>query len=132
MMREAHTADQYKDLAAWFRKEEAKFRSKAEAEERDYVLYKDRFPAAKYPTPAESARALSDYYLYKANKMAAIADRYDKQLSRTDLNHPGSAMPGSSTPGEPFKNGLHSQSQSDDMLERTEAQERQAGRSQEW
>jgi hypothetical protein len=60
MMRDASTADQYKALAVWFRQEETTFRMKAEAEDIEYLRYKSRTVGSKYPTPADSARALSD------------------------------------------------------------------------
>lgn len=87
MMREASTADQYRTLVTWFREQETTFRGKAEAENRDYDRYKDRLVPAKYPTPADTARGLRDYYTYKANQMAGLATRYEIQLSRVDPSY---------------------------------------------
>jgi hypothetical protein len=86
-MREASTADQCRTLATWFREEEATFRGKAAAEDRDYELY-NRMPGpSKYPTRADTARAFRDYYFSKANQMAALADRYETQLAQPDPSY---------------------------------------------
>jgi len=83
MMREASSPDQYRTLVTWFREEEAIFRSKAEAENRDYEHYKVRV-RTKAPTRADNARNFRDYYVYKADKMAGLASRYETILSRLD------------------------------------------------
>jgi hypothetical protein len=86
MMREAGTADQCRTLAAWFRGEEATFRGKAEAENRDYERYKTTV-RTKVPTRADNARSQADSYSNKADKMAALAARYETQLARLDPSY---------------------------------------------
>jgi len=86
MMREASTADQCRTLAAWFRGEEATFRGKAEAENRDYERYKTTV-RTKAPTRADNARSQADSYSNKADKMAALAARYETQLAQLDPSY---------------------------------------------
>ena len=98
MMREAHTADQCRTLATWFRGEEATFRGKAEAENADYERYKTT-ARTKAPTRADNARSLADYYSGKADKMAALATRYESQLSRVDPSYRPVTTTASATAG---------------------------------
>jgi hypothetical protein len=86
MMREASAADQFRTLATWFRGEEATFRGKAEAENRDYERYKTTVHT-KVPTRADNARSMAGYYSGKADRMAALATRYETQLSQLDPNY---------------------------------------------
>jgi len=86
MMREASTADQCRTLATWFRGEEATFRGKAEAENKDYERYKTT-ARVKVPTRADNARSLAGTYTNKANRMAELAARYETQLARLDPSY---------------------------------------------
>ena len=100
MMREAHTADQCRTLATWFRGEEATFRGKAEAENTDYERYKTT-ARTKAPTRADNARSLAGYYSGKADKMAELAIRYESQLSRVDPSYRPVTTTASAAAGTP-------------------------------
>lgn len=84
LLREASTAEQFRTLAMWFREEEAVFRDKTEAENRDFEKLRRMTVPAKFPTPADSARSLRDYYAYEAHRKAEAAVRCEVQLSRMD------------------------------------------------
>ena len=56
----------------------------ADAENRDYERLQRMVVPAKYPTRADTARGLRDYYSYRASQMASIAAGYEIQLSRLD------------------------------------------------
>jgi hypothetical protein len=111
IVREAKTPDQYKMLAGWFRTEETVFRSKANTENGEYLRYKNRFTAAKYPTYADTTRNLRDYYLYRANKSASLASRYEIQLSKVDPNYRPGRSPESMSTGMQSKNSSPSVSE---------------------
>ena len=127
MMREANTPEQCRILATWFREEEATFREKAEAENRDYEHYKVR-AATKVPTRADNARSLRDYYSEKANHMAALATRYETRLAELDLSYRPVTGTASRTAVTPMTTTPASSSQNEKMLlERIEELERQVG-----
>ena len=102
LMSEANEPEQRKILVSWFHGEEQTFRRKAEEENQRYERYKrSNFPS-KFPAPAESARALRDYYTYRADKMAALEAKYDGSSSLAGGNPrvgvtAGAAQPGSQT-----------------------------------
>jgi hypothetical protein len=80
LMRNVHTTDQYQQLASYFRSQQAIYNSKAAAEKAEWDRRKaiTASPALKYPSPADSARNLYDYYASKANQMASLAQSYEQ------------------------------------------------------
>jgi hypothetical protein len=129
MMKEASSADQCRTLATWFREEETIFRVKAEAENRDYERYKNVLIPAKFPTRADTARGLKDYYSYKANQMAALASRYETQLSRLDPSYRPVTTTTAAMTETPITTATPSLSQNEKMLlDRIERLEQQSGR----
>ncbi|MGC2162653.1 MAG: hypothetical protein WA634_12135 [Silvibacterium sp.] len=81
LIRDAHTPEQYRALAAWFRSQEKAFNDKAAVEKQEWDRRKamTASPALKYPTPADSAHNLYDYYLAKAHDMALRASDYEQR-----------------------------------------------------
>lgn len=81
LIRDAHTPEQYRTLATWFRSQEKIFNDKAAVEKQEWDRRKamTASPALKYPTPADSAHNLYDYYLAKAHDMALRASDYEQR-----------------------------------------------------
>jgi hypothetical protein len=79
MMRTAHTADQYRTLAGYFRAQEQQFEQKASSEKQEL----DRRSAnvtsisAKYPRPVDSSKNRYEYFTYKAHEMEQKAAHYE-------------------------------------------------------
>lgn len=78
----AHSPEEYRALALYFRQQEGRFRSKAAEEKAEWDRRKQGMTSvtSKYPTPADSARNLYDYYVYKATEMSAKAAEYEKKI----------------------------------------------------
>lgn len=78
-MAQAHTPEQYGTLATYFRQKEKLFRDKAAEEKVEWDRRKQATLALgkKYPSSADSARNLYDYYSYKADQMASSAAVYE-------------------------------------------------------
>jgi len=77
MVRTAHTSEDFERLATYFDDREQEFRKKAEDEKREL----DRrlampYASPKYPTPADSARGLLQYYQLKADEFEQRATAY--------------------------------------------------------
>lgn len=81
---EAHTPEQYRALATYFRQRESSYSAKAAGEKTEWERRKQTqvSVAVKYPTPADSARNLYDYYSYEAAEMAKKAAAYEKPFPR--------------------------------------------------
>jgi len=81
LARTAHTPEQYRALAMYFRQQETLFRTKAADEKAEWERRKQMTGGvwSKYPTPSDSARNLYDYYVYKANDMSAKAGDYERK-----------------------------------------------------
>lgn len=76
---EAHTHEQYRMLAAYFHSRENFYHAQATEEKIEWERRKQVQASVvmKYPTPADSARNLYDYYNYKAAEMAKKAAKYE-------------------------------------------------------
>jgi hypothetical protein len=77
MIRTAHTSEDFERLATYFGDKEQEFRKKAQDEKREL----DRrlampYASPKYPTPADSARGLLQYYELKADECGQRATNY--------------------------------------------------------
>lgn len=86
MEREAHTADEYRTLASYFRWRQADFDRQAHDE---LVFWARRsmnvsLAAAKYPAPADSSRNRYDYFVYEAQKMSAQASHFESLSAKAD------------------------------------------------
>jgi len=78
MIREAHSADQYRAIARYYDERHAEFSQKAADEMAEWARRSENTsgPAAKYPRPVDSARNLYEYYAHEADSAAFQADKY--------------------------------------------------------
>lgn len=80
MIREAHTPDQYRALANYFRAQQLAYRNQAKSEvlelERRWQFMSG--PAAKYPRPVDSSRYRYEYFMYEAEQMNQRAIHYER------------------------------------------------------
>lgn len=85
MMREAHTVDQYRALADYFRAQQQHFEFQAQAEKEEWERRSQNVsgPAAKYPRPVDSSRNRYEYFTYEAQAMQQQAAHYDGLASGT-------------------------------------------------
>jgi hypothetical protein len=79
MIREAHTAQQYQTLAAYFRSRQQAFTQQAHSEIEWFARrsLNVSLPAAKYPAPLDSSRNRYEYFNYEAQKMSQQAAHYE-------------------------------------------------------
>ncbi len=87
MVRTAHTSEEFERLATYFEDKEQEFRKKAEDEKREL----DRrlaspYASSKYPTPADSARGLFQYYQLKADEFEKRATTYHLRTTNVSAN----------------------------------------------
>jgi hypothetical protein len=80
LIKSAHSAEQYKQVAGYFHRQEAEYRAKAadEKTERDRRAAVNAGLYQKYPRPVDSAQNLYDSYVADANAAALQAQRYDQ------------------------------------------------------
>lgn len=71
MIRDAHTARQYLDLAAHFRSRQQTFERQAQSEKIEWERRSQKVngPAAKYPRPVDSSKNRYEYFTYEAQQM---------------------------------------------------------------
>lgn len=81
LINNAHTPEQYQQLATYFRSQQSIYGDRAAAEKIEWDRRKaiTASPALKYPSPADSARNLYDYYTSKENQMASLAQSYEQR-----------------------------------------------------
>ena len=79
MMRTAHTPDQYRALAGYFRAQEQQFEQKASSEKQELDRRSTNVTSisAKYPRPVDSSRNRYEYFTYKAQEMGQKAAHYE-------------------------------------------------------
>jgi len=79
MIREAHSADQYRALASYYRAQQAKFRQQAKAELQEWDRRSQNVTSisAKYPRPVDSSRNRYEYFTVRERKMEQLAVRYE-------------------------------------------------------
>ncbi len=79
MIRDAHTAQQYRDLATYFRERQQYFAQQAQSEKIEWDRRSQITAASyqKYPRPADSSRNRYEYFTFEAQQMASQADRFD-------------------------------------------------------
>ncbi len=75
----AHTADQYRTLAAYFRSQQQHFEREAQVEKAEWQRRSENVsgPAAKYPRPVDSSRNRYEYFAYEAQEMDRQAAHYE-------------------------------------------------------
>ena len=79
LVSEAHTADQYRALAEYFRAQESRYQQLAHTEKTEWSLRAQNVTsnAAKYPRPVDSSRNRYEYFIYKAGQMNQQAMHYE-------------------------------------------------------
>jgi len=87
MVREAHTADQYRALASYFRAQQSKFQAQAQSEKQEWERRSQNVagPSAKYPRPVDSSKNRYDYFTYEAGQMGKQAAHYESLSAEPQL-----------------------------------------------
>jgi hypothetical protein len=88
LIKSAHSVAEYKELAGYFRQQEAEYRAKA-ADEKIELDRRAQVNASlyqKYPRPVDVAQSRYDSYLANASSAAFQAQHYD-QLAAGDSQH---------------------------------------------
>ncbi|MGO9794509.1 MAG: hypothetical protein ACLPLZ_00255 [Terracidiphilus sp.] len=85
MIRDAHTAQQYHDLATYFQGRQQYFEQQAQSEKIEWDRRSQITAASyqKYPRPADSSRNRYEYFTYEARQMASQADHFDILSARS-------------------------------------------------
>jgi len=80
LIKSAHSAAEYKQIADYYHQREAMYRAKAadEKAERDRRAQVNAALMQKYPRPVDSAQYLYESYLSDANSAAVQAQHYDQ------------------------------------------------------
>ena len=80
LARDAHTPDQYKNLAMSYSKQQSYFLKQAAEEKVEWERRSQNIVSinAKYPRPVDSARYLYEYYVTKANEAGSLSAKYDQ------------------------------------------------------
>ncbi|MGD1063825.1 MAG: hypothetical protein ABR860_11245 [Terracidiphilus sp.] len=79
MEQDAHTSQQYQELASYFRLRQQDFRQQAVSEV-PLMAWRSQFTfslAAKYPRPYDSSRNRYDYFMYETHQMSQKAAYYE-------------------------------------------------------
>jgi hypothetical protein len=79
MEQDAHTPQQYQELASYFRSRQQDFRQQAVSEV-PLMAWRSQFTfslAAKYPRPYDSSRNRYDYFMYETHQMSQKAAYYE-------------------------------------------------------
>jgi len=85
MIRDAHTSQQYEELAAYYRSRQWSYRQQAQSEfiELERRMAIDTCLAAKYPRPIDSSRNRYEYFKYEAHQMEARAEHYEELSTKS-------------------------------------------------
>jgi len=80
MIQEAHTDQQYKELASYFRSRQQVYQQQAQAEKLEWIRRSQNVisVAAKYPRPADSSKTRYEYLTYEAGQMSQQAEHYER------------------------------------------------------
>jgi hypothetical protein len=79
MIRDAHSVEQYKTLASYFRARQQAFEQQAQTEKAEWDR-RSQVTAAiyqKYPRPADSSRNRYEYFTYEAAQMSQQAAHFE-------------------------------------------------------
>src|SRR5208337_4353695 len=84
MIADAHTAQQYHDIAAYFRERQQHFEEQAQSEKTEWERRSQNItgPAAKYPRPVDSSRNRYQYFATEAEQMRQQAEHYEAGLAK--------------------------------------------------
>jgi hypothetical protein len=84
MIRDAHSVEQYKTLASYFRARQQAFEQQAQSEKQEWDRRSQIAAASyqKYPRPADSSRNRYEYFTYEAGQMSQQAAHFES-LSAT-------------------------------------------------
>jgi hypothetical protein len=84
LIRLAHTSEQYRTLAGYFRARQKTFEGQAEVEKEEWVRRSQNVtgPSAKYPRPVDSSKNRYEYFTYRADQMAQQAVHYEMLASK--------------------------------------------------
>lgn len=76
---EAHSSEQYRALAKYFRAQQTKYQRQAQEEKAEWERRSQNVtgPAAKYPRPVDSSRDRYEYFEYKVGLMDQQASHYE-------------------------------------------------------
>jgi len=76
----AHTTEQYSDLASYFSKQRGTYLQKAAEKQKEWVQLTQNVTsaAAKYPRPADSVRNYYEYYMRKASEAGMLEAKYSR------------------------------------------------------
>lgn len=79
MMQEAHTEQQYTELASYFRSRQEAYEQQAHVERLEWIRRSQDVTggAAKYPRPVDSSKNRYEYLTYEAEQMSQRAERYE-------------------------------------------------------
>jgi hypothetical protein len=79
MVQEAHTEEQYKELASYFRSRQQAYEQQAQVEKLEWEHRSENVTsvAAKYPRPVDSSRNRYEYFTYEAGQMSQRAEHYE-------------------------------------------------------
>lgn len=85
MSQEAHTEQQYRVLASYYRSQQQAFAQQAQAEKVEWDRRSQNVigPAAKYPRPVDSSKNRYEYFTYEADQMSQQAAHYESLSART-------------------------------------------------
>jgi hypothetical protein len=84
MLRNAHSAQQYQELAAYFRARQSAFKQEAQSAKQEWER-RGQITAGvyqKYPRPADSSKDRYEYFTYEAGQMGLQAAHFEN-LSTT-------------------------------------------------
>jgi hypothetical protein len=79
MIREAHTPQQYQQLASYFKAQQQTMQQKAQEEKAEWQRRSQITVsvAQKYPRPVDSSRNRYEYFAYEADQMGRQAAHYE-------------------------------------------------------
>lgn len=82
----AHAPAQYKAIASYYGAQRESYLRQAAEAKKEWASRSQNFTrvAAKYPTPADSARNLYEYYMYKASKAETLEAKYNQLATPED------------------------------------------------
>jgi hypothetical protein len=79
LVREAHSSEQYRALARYFRGQQTKYQQQAQEEKAEWERRSQNVTglAAKYPRPVDSSRNRYEYFNYELGLMDSQASHYE-------------------------------------------------------
>jgi parvulin-like peptidyl-prolyl isomerase len=80
MVQEAHTEQQFKELASYFRSRQQAYEQQAQTEKLEWEHRSENVTsvAAKYPRPVDSSKNRYEYFTYEAGQMSEQAAHYER------------------------------------------------------